>query len=600
MTAKKATGGAAARKKAGDGDDGDTRKKAGDDPEAAARGKAGGGAARKKAGEGPDVLIHGWRAPAGAVLAGSLSFTAFAGLDVWPLAFIALVPLYLSLIGQTPKRAAWIGLCAGFAMCMGGFYWLAEMLKTFSGFGLPMCLFFTSFICVYQGGRLALTGWLFARATQRGWPAPIVFVAAFAVSELVFPLLFPWYYGGSVHKIVTLIQLADIGGPILVTTGLVIINVAIAEVLRAKIAGTIDVTRGASNEEKRRAVPDRRVIGAGVIALLVMVLYGAIRVSMTNARVEKAESAKVGYVQGNMGLMAKRENPGEGLRRHKALTAELKTKGVDFVVWSETSATFPTREDVGMTTPFYRDKFAASLGMPAIFGAVLYRPDREHPENEKWFNTALATDAKGEVKGRYDKQFLLMFGEYLPLSETFPILHKWSPHSGRFSPGKSLEPVPIEVNGKEHKVSVLICYEDVLAGFTNRMVSHADPELLVNMTNDAWFGDTTEPWEHLALAKFRAVEHRRYLVRSTNSGVSAVIDPNGGLVEGESLSWKNGQPTSWVKSSASTPFEAEAREATIHWMRGSTVYEIIGDAPWYLVTLGLAVASFRRRKGSPS
>jgi apolipoprotein N-acyltransferase len=554
-----------------------------------------------------DVLVRGWLAPAGAVLSGCLSFTAFAGLDIWPLAFIAVVPLYLVMIGQTPKRAAWLGLLSGFAMCMGGFYWLANMLKTFSGFGLPLCLFFTSFICVYQGGRIALAGWLFGRATQRGWPAPVVFIAAFAASELLFPLLFPWYYGASVHKVVTLLQLADIGGPILVTTALVTINVAIAEVLRAKLANTIHVTRGSSNEEKLRAVPDRRVLGAGVITLLVMVLYGAIRVSMTNARVEKAESAKVGYVQGNMGLMAKRENPGEGLRRHKALTAELKAKGVDFVVWSETSATFPTREDVGMKQGFFANKFAASLGVPTIFGAVLYKPDHEHPENEKWYNTAISTNAKGELMehSRYDKQFLLMFGEYLPLGETFPILHKWSPHSGRFSPGTSLEPVDVDVNGKIHKVSVLICYEDVLPGFTNRAVSHADPELIVNMTNDAWFGDTTEPWEHLALAKLRAVEHRRYLVRSTNSGVSAVIDPNGGLVEGEGMRddpETRGDPlrkTAWTKSTASTPFQAEAHWATIHWLRGGTVYEAIGDGPWYLVTLGLVVCCFRRRKGSP-
>lgn len=535
--------------------------------------------------DGRGVLVRGWLAPAGGFLAGCLSFTAFAGFDIWPLAFIALVPLYLSLIGQTPKRATWIGLCSGFAMCMGGFYWLANMLRTFSGFGLPLCLFFTSFICVYQGGRIALTGWLFARATQRGWPVPIVFGAAFAASELVFPLLFPWYYGGCLHSVPVFIQLADIGGPILVTTAVVTINVAIAEILRARLANVIVTTRGPSHEQRQRAVPDRRVIGAGVLTLLVMVLYGAIRISMTNARVEKADAARVGLVQGNMGLMTKRENPAEGLRRHMALTAELRQKGVDFVVWSETSATFMTREDLAAPhSTFYRDKFAGKLGMPAIWGAVLYRPNLEHPELEKLFNTALVTNVKGELveHSRYDKQFLLMFGEYLPFGETFPILHKWSPHSGRFAPGTSLEPVDIELNGVVHKVSVLICYEDVLPGFTNRAVSHADPELLVNMTNDAWFGDTTEPWEHLALAKFRAVEHRRFLVRSTNSGVSAVIDPNGKLVEG----------------TVSTPFKAEAHDAVIRWLRGGTVYEAIGDGPWYLVLLGLLVACFRRRQPS--
>src|SRR5947207_13300735 len=106
-----------------------------------------------------------------------------------------------------------------------------------------------------------------------------------------------------------------------------------------------------------------------------------------------------------------------------------------------------------------------------------------------------------------------MFGEYLPFGERFPLLYRWSPNSGRFSPGRSLEPLTLRVHGQEHPVSVLICYEDILPAFTNAAVKHAKPELLVNMTNDAWFGDTSEPWEHLALAELRSVEHRRYLVR---------------------------------------------------------------------------------------
>ena len=512
-------------------------------------------------------------------LEGCLYFVAFAGFDQWWLSFVALVPLYISLIGQPPKRAAWLGFLAGFAMCMGGFYWLAEMLRTFSGFGTPLCLFFTSFIAAYQAGRLALMGWLYGRAAVRGWPGAVVFAAAFAAGELVFPLLFPWYFAATVHQVPVLIQLADIGGPILVSLVLVAVNLAIAEPLRARLARREGAPRrrsGAVSEQKIAFPLDKRVVGAGVLALIVALLYGAVRISMTNARIEHAESAKVGYVQGNMGLMAKRENPGEGLRRHRALTAELKAKGVDLVVWSETSATFPTREDLAMKSSFYKDRFAASLGVPTIFGAVLYRVD---PDRERWFNTALSSDAKGEIRGRYDKQFLLAFGEYLPLGDTFPILYKWSPHSGRFSAGTSLEPLDVDINGIIHKVSVLICYEDVLPGFTNRAVSHADPELLVNMTNDAWFGDTTEPWQHLALAKFRAIEHHRYLVRSTNSGVSAVIDPNGSI----------------VPDTLSTPFTAEAKDAVIHWLRGTTVYELIGDGPWYLVTLAIAIAAFRKR-----
>ena len=526
-------------------------------------------------------LVKGRLAEVGAIVSGLLYFVAFAGFDVWPLTFVCLVPLYVSLIGQTPKRATWLGFLTGLAMNVGGFYWLVNMLRTFSGFPTALCLFFTLFICAYQGGRLAVLGWLYGRATVRGWPAPVVFAAAFAVSELVYPLLFPWYYAATVHNVPVLMQLAEIGGPILVGLVLVLVNLAVAEPLRARLAASREVAKrtvaGPASEERLALAIDRRVVGAGVIALLFAVLYGAVRTSMVNGQVEKAEQARVGYVQGNMGLMAKRENPGEGLRRHRQMTADLRARGVDLVVWSETSATFPTREDLATKSHFFRDRFTASLGVPTIFGAVLYRVD---PDRERWFNTALATDVKGEIKGRYDKQFLLAFGEYLPLGETFPILYKWSPHSGRFSPGTSLEALPLDIKGTERKVSVLICYEDILPGFTNRAVAHAEPELLVNMTNDAWFGDTTEPWQHLALAKFRAIEHRRYLVRSTNSGVSAVIDPNGAIVEG----------------TLSTPFKAEAHDAVIRWMKGGTVYEVIGDVPWYLLTLGIAVASFRRRR----
>jgi apolipoprotein N-acyltransferase len=158
------------------------------------------------------------------------------------------------------------------------------------------------------------------------------------------------------------------------------------------------------------------------------------------------------------------------------------------------------------------------------------------------------------------------------------VLYKWSPNSGHFSPGTSLDPLQLTIDGVTHPVTMLICYEDILPEFTNTAVRHAEPELLVNMTNDAWFGDTVEPWEHLALAQLRAVEHRRYLVRGTNSGVSAIVDPVGRVVK------------------HSGTFKEEGISAPIHWMRQKTVYERIGDWPWLLASIALGVGAFRRRK----
>ena len=512
------------------------------------------------------TLVRGRLAEAGAVLSGLLYWLAFAGFDIWPLTFFAWVPLYLSLFGQTTKRATWLGFLSGLTMNLGGFYWLLNMLRTFSGFPTALCLVFVVIICAYQGGRLAFMGWVHGRAQTKGWPVPLAFAGAFVVSEIgLYPLLFPWFYATTVHKVPILSQLADIGGPILVGLVLVAVNLAVAEPLRARLAST------------RELALDKRVIGASVLALLFALVYGAARISMMTSKIAAAPKVHVGYVQGNMGLMQKREDPGEGLRRHRRLTAELKSKGAELVVWSESSVTFAVPESLGTKSSFYKDKFAASLAVPTIFGGVLYRVD---PDRERWFNSALATNAAGDITGRYDKQFLLAFGEYLPLGDTFPIMYKWSPHSGRFSPGTSLDPVEIDIKGEKHKVTVLICYEDILPRFTNAAVGHANPELLVNITNDAWFGDTTEPWEHLALAKLRAVEHRRYLVRSTNTGVSAIIDPTGAIVEG----------------TLSSTFKAEARDAEIRWLSGGTLYESVGDAPWYLATLAMGVACFRRRR----
>ena len=103
----------------------------------------------------------------GAVIAGVLYFVGFAGMDIWPLSFVAFVPLWISLQHQTPKRAFWLGATTGLVMCVGGFYWLYTMLMTFSGFPAPACIFFMVVICAFQGLRYAFMGWMYARGVAR-------------------------------------------------------------------------------------------------------------------------------------------------------------------------------------------------------------------------------------------------------------------------------------------------------------------------------------------------------------------------------------------------------------------------------------------------
>jgi apolipoprotein N-acyltransferase len=503
-------------------------------------------------------LLGGRAAYGLAFVSGFLYFVAFPGVDVWPLSFVALAPLVVALRGQRPRRAAGLGWLAGFTMTMFGFYWLLPMLEHFSGFSAPLCLLFMAILCGYQAGRIGLMGWLYARAEGRGWPPGPVFALAFIASELVYPLLFTWYFGATVHQVPALVQVAELGGPIAVALPLVAANLAIAELFIARL-------------EKRGV---RWKIAAALASVPVLAaVYGAIRIPMVDAAVAAAPKARVGVVQANMSLMAKREDASEGLRRHMELTHELEKEGkLDLVVWSETSVMRAVNEKLAPV--LYRMQFTQRLGVPAIFGGVLVR-EVDDARRYVLFNSALASDKSGDIVGRYDKQFLLAFGEYLPFGNVFPKLYEWSPNSGRFTPGKSFKPLPVD----GHEAGVFICYEDISPEFVDKIVDAGDPDLLVNMTNDAWFGDSTEPWIHLALAEFRAVEHRRYLVRSTNSGVSAFVDPVGRVV------------------AHTQTFKEQALAHQIAWLKATTPYELYGDLPWWLATAVIALGAFVRRPG---
>ena len=494
---------------------------------------------------------------------GLLYWLAFAGMDIWACAFIAFLPMWIAVQGQSAKIAGICGLIAGTTMNVFGFYWLLGMLKTFSGFPTVLCMVFLLIVCGYQGLRVGFMGWLYGRATQRGWPAIPVFLLAFVASELVFPVLFPWYFGASLHDVPTLAQISELGGPIMIGVAMLVVNIAIAEPIVAHMAG--------------RKI-DRRFMVVGAAVLAFDLGYGVIRVHSVDARAKESPEFTVGTVQANMGLMEKRSSFDEGMRRHLDLTNQLKKDGIDLVVWSETSVMRAERSTTYKQS--VRDNVGRRLGVPAIIGSVLIEPV-SGARQYILYNSALSLNSVGEVTARYDKEYLLMFGEYLPFGDALPILYEWSPNSGKFSPGTTLDPlVIVDKAGQSHKVTALICYEDILPAFTNRAVNASDgeSELLVNMTNYAWFGDTTEPWEHLALAQLRAIEHRRYLVRSTNSGVSAIVDPVGRVM------------------SHTKTFQQETLREKIHWMRGKTFYEVVGDAPWWLGTIAIGTMAFRRRK----
>ncbi len=503
-------------------------------------------------------LVSGRVAALLALLTGVLYFAAFPGIELWPLALFAFIPLFVAMRGQPATRGFLLATLSGFTMNMLGFYWLLGMLKEFSGFPTAICLLLMSILCLYQGFRVGAIGWLYCRAERRGWPAQFAFVVAFAASELLFPVLFPWFFGATVHQVPLLLQTADLGGPILVGLVIVAVNFAIAEPILARLA-------------RRRILPKQIAIPLGLV--LLALVYGGVRMRQVDAQVALAPKARVGLVQANMSLMGKRRELAEGLRRHLTMTEELKSRGpLDLVVWSETSVMRAVDErELESRVP---EQVSRRIGVPAIFGAVLVRPV-DGPREYFAFNTALASDATGEIRGRYDKQFLVTFSEYIPFGDSLPILYEWSPNSGRFSPGTSIEPLTVA----DHRVATIICYEDLSPGFVNTMFRHKNADLLVNITNDAWFGDTIEPYQHLALSKLRAVEQRRFFVRSTNSGVSAFVDPVGRTI------------------SQTGTFKQQTLDHEIAWLKNTTPYRLFGEwLTWLLAAMGVLVAFVSREK----
>lgn len=481
---------------------------------------------------------------------------ALPGTDLWPLALVAFVPLAVALRAQKPGRAVRIALAGGFVGICVGFYWLLGTLRVFGGLPLPVAALVMGVLCLYQAGRFGLWAWLASRAVAHAWPAWTSFVLAFIASELLYPLLFPWYLGVTVHRLPPLTQVADIGGPILVGLPVLMVSVALAEVVIAR-------------RESRR--PDLRVLAIALAALAAAGLYGIARIRSIDARVAGAPAVRIGIAQGNVPIGARVNSLDTQLR----LTRELRRRGAELVVWSESALSVGFHE----SRPEDIESIIGSrLEVPAIVHATLRRrPVETRPRSRpRSLSTTLLLDAEGRIAGRYDKQKLLMFGEYLPLGEAYPVLYDyaWSRNTGRFIAGSSHAPLP----WGDHRITALVCYEDILPALVNRMVAAADPDLLVNQTNDAWFLDSTEPWIHLGLATFRAVEHRRYLVRATNSGVSAIVDPVGRVVMHGGT------------------FREEALQGTARFMRGRTLYQAVGDAPWWFASLVSVAAAFVSRE----
>jgi apolipoprotein N-acyltransferase len=384
-----------------------------------------------------------------------------------------------------------------------------------------------------------------ARAATR---LPLVLVAPLVMVtiELTMPEIFPYYLAISQAWVPHVIQIADFTGPLGVTALLVLCNAAVYDA--GALARPLDAGGLWRGGRGRAALRPLALVALAIVADLG---YGALRLGQVDARRAAAPKVKTGVVQANVGILEKWD-PREFARLlvvHQQLSAELARQGAGLIVWPESSYPYP------LPRPFQGDfdqgnprRVQRGFATPLLFGAVTEGPGDKYP-----YNTALMMDADGTVTGSYDKVFLMLFGEYIPFYDSIPWFTKLFPEASNFARGADPASFPLslgtlkgspnppaadsagrspatsapsETARRDFKLGPLICYEDILPGFARR-VAKLGPNAFVNITNDAWFGRTAEPHQHLALAVFRSIEHRLEMVRAVNTGVSAHVDAGG-------------------------------------------------------------------------
>ncbi len=440
-------------------------------------------------------------------LSGALYAAGFCGFDQYVLAWICLVPALAALDQPTLSpgvmmRLAWT---TGLVAHLGCYSWIIYMLRYFAYLPLPLALLGYSLLCLAQSSLFAAWGWLMGELRARaGLRVCVTAPVCMVLAEWLYPALFPSYLANSQYRQPIILQSLELWGPLGLTGVLVLCSCASTVLLSALWQ------RRRLQMQEWALVASFVFVGGGNLA------YGKMRLAQVDAEVAAAtQRIKVGLVQTNMGIYEKSENPIEGLRRHRDQSLELESQGAQLIIWPESGYYFGIPSD----TRELKKDVLGPVQTPVLFGGL--RVERS-PQGRRLYNTAFLTNGQGTLLGTYDKIYLLTFGEYLPFGELLPFLYSLSPQTSHFSRGTHTEPLLLD----GVRYGLMICYEDILPAFVRKVASH-NPEVLVNLTNDAWFGDSYEPQIHLALGLFRAIEHRRYLVRATNTGISSIIEPTG-------------------------------------------------------------------------
>jgi apolipoprotein N-acyltransferase len=484
-------------------------------------------------------------------LLGALLPLSFAPFHFYWLAFPVLAGLFYLWDGQTRREAAWRGFWFGFGAFVTGVYWLYISVHIFGGVPVWVALILMLGLISVMAMYVALAGLLAAMLSHRSvvlrwcvlWPA--IWMLIEWLRGVLFSG-FPWLSLGYSQIDGPLRGWAPVGGVYSVT----LITVVVAGVLLTLIRG----------DNRQRSV-------AAVIGVLVAVVSWSLQDRQWTDALDA--DIRVRLLQGSISQDRKwlPEQLEPTLDLYRRLTfPEGEHEPPDLTIWPEVAV-----PAIARAVQAYIDAITAeanSRRMQLYLGVLTYEPAKEQVRNSLL--------AVGESSGSYHKRHLVPFGEFFPVPD---FVREWMRLSGmpnRDTLAGVRDQPPLKLG--EYRVAPTICYEDVFG--IEQLDYLPEAHLLVNVSNDAWFGDSIAPHQHLQIARMRALEAGRYMLRTTNTGVTAIISPLGKIVQ------------------RSPQFRTHVLNGTIQPYTGATPYVRSGNLPvlWTCVLLILAGGYLVRRQ----
>ena len=492
------------------------------------------------------------------MLSGLLLALSFPKFGQPLIAWVALVPLLIAIDRQSAGRAFLLGLTAGVVHFAGTLYWITNVMVLYGGLGAFVAVLVNLSLILYLSLFPAMFAWTMARLLRGAGPAmlmaaPLVWVATELGRTRLFTG-FPWVLlGYSQVTVLPIAQLASVLGVYGVSALVVLVSSALTWALSARVRGA-----------RLPLVP----LAATLALVASVAIWGGLRVSSDGLNAS-GETVRVGLIQNNVSL-GEKSDPSRTrpiFRSYLAMSRQAAAQGATLVVWPESATPFMFAENLPASEE------VRLLARESRASILLGSDQIEHGETPRYFNSAYMVTPEGQTGGVYQKIHLVPFGEYVPLKQLFFFASKLVEAVSDFSAGEQATLLPVG----DHRISTSICYEVVYPALVRDFV-RGGSELLTTITNDAWFGATSAPYQHFAQASMRAIENGRYLVRAANTGISGIVDPYGRVRAQSGLF----QPAVMV---------GEAR-----FLQTVTIYQRTGDLfAWVALAASAALLAVTRR-----